>query len=98
MNMKDSAGMREPYLDGEPDAELLQRRWFAALRATRRLEAECRQLLNALRYADEAWRRACGELEAFEALSDALEEQLTRLDEAPARRREPERLAVVSAA
>ena len=90
--------MLDTYLDGQPDAELLQRRWFAALRATRRLETECRQLLNALRHADEAWRRACGELEAFEALTDALEEQLTSLDEAPVRRRVPPRLAVVSAA
>jgi len=90
--------MLDTCLDGEPDAELLQRRWFAALRATQRLEAECRQLLNALWHADEAWRRACGELEAFEALSDALEEQLACMDEAPLRRCDLRRLAVVSAA
>jgi hypothetical protein len=90
--------MLNTYLDCEPDGELLQRRWFAAVRATRRLEAECRQLLNTLRHADEAWRRACGELEAFEALTDALEEQLTCMDEAPVRRCEPLRLGAVSAA
>ena len=91
--------MLDTYLDEQPDAELLQRRWFAALRARRRLETECRQLLNALRHADEAWRRACGELEAFEALTDALEEQLTCVDEAPPVRRPARpRLAVVSAA
>jgi len=80
------------------DNELLQRRWFAALLATRRLEVECRQLLNALRHADQAWRRACGELVDFEALTDALEEQLTGKDDAPAPRRESLDLPVVSAA
>jgi hypothetical protein len=81
------------------DNEVLQRRWFAALTATRRLEGECRQLLNALRYADAAWRRACGELAVFEALTEALEEQMTyRDDEAPVRSCETLTLAEVSAA
>lgn len=80
------------------DNELLQRRWFAALMATRRLEGECRQLLNALRQADAAWRRACSELAAFEALTEALEEQVSVKDEVPAPAREPLRLPAVSAA
>jgi hypothetical protein len=80
------------------DNELLQRRWFAALLATRRLEVECRQRLNALRHADQAWRRACSEFVEFEALADALEEQLTAKDDTPAPRREPVVLPVVSAA
>jgi hypothetical protein len=71
-------------LDAEPEAELLQRRWFAALTATRRLEAECLQLLNVLRCADEAWRHARTQLAEFEALTEALGEQLARQDEAPA--------------
>jgi hypothetical protein len=71
-------------LDAEPEAELRQRRWFAALTATRRLEAECIQLLNALRHADEAWRRACTELAEFETLTEVLEAQLHDPDQAPA--------------
>jgi hypothetical protein len=85
-------------LDDEPEAELLQRRWFAALLATRRLETECRQLLSALRHADQAWRRACTELVAFEALTDALEEQLTCRDESPVRPPELVSFQAVSAA
>jgi len=71
-------------LDAEPEAELLQRRWFAALTATRRLEAECFQLLKALHCADQAWRHARTQLAEFEALTEALEEQLHNPDEAPA--------------
>jgi hypothetical protein len=80
------------------DAEQLQRRWFAALLATRRVEAECLQLLDTLRGADEAWRRACTELAALETLRDALEEQLTGQDEMRRPRFEPPLLAVISAA
>ncbi len=75
-------------LDAEPETELLQRQWFAALTATRRLETECRQLLNALRHADQAWRRACSELAEFESLADALEEQMTCQDPGPPQRLE----------
>jgi hypothetical protein len=82
----------------EPEAELAQRRWFAALMATRRLETECRRLLNALRDADQAWRLACSELAEFEALADALEEQLARQDYEPGRPLEPICLRAISAA
>lgn len=37
--------------------------------------------LNALRHADEAWRRACSQLAEFENLTDALEEQMDRRDD-----------------
>jgi hypothetical protein len=80
-----SALMMGADLDAEPEAELVQRRWFAAMLATRRLETECRQLLNALRQADQAWRRACTELAEFETLTDALEEQLSGPDMYPVR-------------
>jgi hypothetical protein len=76
---------------------LLERQWFAALVATRRMETECRQLLNALRQADAAWRQACGQLEAFEALSDALEAQMSSREQ-PRFKAEPLRLAEASAA
>ncbi len=85
-------------LDAEPEAELLQRRWFAALNATRRLEIECRQLLNALRHADRAWRRACCELAEFETLAGAIEEQLSYRHETPDRPVEAQTCAAASAA
>ncbi len=85
-------------LDSEPEAELSQRRWFAALMATRRLETECRQLLNALRAADQAWRLACFELAEFEALAAALEERLARQEDESVRPLEPICLRTISAA
>jgi hypothetical protein len=64
-------------LDGEPATELLERRWFAALAATRNLQAECDLLFEALSLADAAWRRAREQLAEFEALRDTLEQRLT---------------------
>jgi hypothetical protein len=66
--------------------------------STRRLETECRQLLNALHHADQAWRRACNELAEFETLTDALEEQLAFRDESPVPAPEYVYLPTVSAA
>jgi hypothetical protein len=82
----------------EHEDEVLQRRWVAAQAASRRLEVQCRQLLNALRHADEAWRRACCQLAEFENLTDALEEQMDRRDDMPVRAREPVALPAVHAA
>jgi hypothetical protein len=96
--MSDSIATLGADLDAEPENELLQRRWFAALTATRRLEAECRQLLQALRHADDAWRRACRELAQYEALADALENQLTCEDGMPAQADKAVYLPAVSAA
>ena len=96
--MNDSNTNLGADLDAEPENELLQRRWFAALTATRRIEAECRQLLLALRYADETWRRACRELAEYEALAEALEKQLTCEDRSRAQAREPICVPAASAA
>jgi hypothetical protein len=70
-------------LDSEPTANLLERRWFAAQSATRGLQAECDLLLEALNLAQVAWQRARSHLADFEALSDALENQLMAMDMPP---------------
>jgi hypothetical protein len=57
--------------------ELNERRWFALLSAIRSVEGECGILLEASKLADLAWRRACVQLAEFEALRDALEEQIS---------------------
>jgi hypothetical protein len=57
--------------------ELIEHRWFALLSAVRCLEGECGILLEASKLADIAWRRACVQLADFEALRDALEEQMS---------------------
>jgi hypothetical protein len=85
-------------LDAEPEDEFLQRRWFAALSATRRLKTECRERLNALRHAEQAWRHASWQLAQFEHLTETLEQQLTCRNEAPGRRLEPLQQPEVSAA
>jgi hypothetical protein len=58
-------------------AEVIERRWFQMLSAIRGLQGECGILLEASKLADFAWRRACVQLAEFEALRDALEEQMS---------------------
>jgi hypothetical protein len=60
--------------------DLLERRWFAAQAATRGLQAECDLLLEALNLAEAASQRARNQLAEFQAMSDALEAQLTAMD------------------
>ena len=72
--------MRLVTLDREPveeGGEVIERRWFALLSAVRSLQTECGTLLEASKLADLAWRRACMQLAEFEALRDALEEQMS---------------------
>src|ERR1700727_2694046 len=57
-------------------AEVIERRWFELLSAIKSLQGECGILLEASKLADIAWRRACVQLAEFEALRDALEEQM----------------------
>ena len=64
-------------MDADAAGELIERRWFALLSAIRSLEGECGILLEASKLADIAWRRACVQLAEFEALRDALEEQMS---------------------
>jgi hypothetical protein len=86
------------YVEGEPAAELLERRWFAALRAARSAQAECEALMEVIDIVEETWRRTRSKLSELEILRDALGEQLAAMD---GPRRDPcdrERLAVMSAA
>ena len=64
-------------LGSDAASELIERRWFALLSAIKSLEGECGILLEASKLADIAWRRACLQLAEFEALRDALEEQMS---------------------
>ena len=64
-------------LGAEAAAELTERRWFALLSAIRSLQGECGILLEASKLADIAWRRACVQLAEFEALRDALDEEIS---------------------
>ena len=63
--------------ESEAASEVIERRWFALLSAIRSLQAECSVLLEASKLADVAWRRACMQLAEFEALRDALEEEMS---------------------
>jgi hypothetical protein len=64
-------------LGADSAAELIERRWFAVLSAIQCLQGECGTLLEASKLAETAWRRACVQLAEFEALRDALEEQMS---------------------
>jgi hypothetical protein len=78
-------------LGADAAGELVERRWFALLSAIRSLEGECGILLEASKLADIAWRRACVQLAEFEALRDALEEQMSTRPRPSPRDRESRR-------
>ena len=69
--------MPERECDAESAGGLVERRWFGLLSAIKNLQSECAVLLDASKLADVAWRRACVQLAEFEALRDALEEQIS---------------------
>jgi hypothetical protein len=85
-------------LDSQPAAELVARRWFAALAATRSLQAECDLLLERLMLADAAWRHAQAHLAEFEAIRDALEREMFVMEDVRAERRNLEPVWAISAA
>jgi hypothetical protein len=68
------------YEDGEPAAELLERRWFAALRAAKGVQAECEVLMGVMELAEDAWQQARSRLLELETLRDALGEQLSAME------------------
>jgi hypothetical protein len=84
--------------DGGRSTELLERRWFAALRAAGKAKAECDMLLGVLERAEDAWRRARLQVVEWECLRDMLEEQLDDLDDIRAAARETAQRLVLSAA
>ena len=94
----DRAELFDGDLDSQPAAELLARRWFAALAAIRSLQAESDRLLERLMLADAAWRQAHAQLAEFEAIRDALEREMFALEGVRAERTDRERFRAVSAA
>jgi len=73
--------MIKRYVDGEPAAALLERRWFAAFKAASGVRAECETLLESMSIVQTAWARARTRLSELEAMRDALGEELEALDE-----------------
>jgi hypothetical protein len=73
--------MIKRYVDGEPAAVMLERRWFAAFKAASGVRAECESLLESMTIAQTAWSGARTRLSELEALRDALEEELDALGE-----------------
>jgi hypothetical protein len=69
--------MRILNADGDAAAGLLERRWFAAIKAARAMEAECDVLREVIREAEGAWWRARGDLARLEAIRDALGEHVS---------------------
>jgi hypothetical protein len=69
------------YMDGEPAADILERRWFAASAAVKSLHAECDVLLGVVELAEDAWRRTCAQVAHLEAIRDGLGERLAAMDE-----------------
>jgi hypothetical protein len=67
------------YVDSELTAELLERRWFAAQRAAKSVQAECDGLLEVLELAEDAWRRSRAQLVELETLRDALGDRLAAI-------------------
>jgi hypothetical protein len=69
------------FADGEPAAQILERRWFAALSAVQGLQAECEVLRGVVELAVDDWRRTRAQLARLEALRDTLGERLAAMDE-----------------
>lgn len=69
------------YADGEPAAQILERRWFAASAALKHLQAEYDVLAGVMELAEDALRRTCAQVAQLEALRDALGERLAAMDE-----------------
>jgi hypothetical protein len=73
--------MTSAYVDGEPAAVLLERRWFAAFKAASDVRAECEALLDTLSMTQAAWSRARAKLTELEALRDALGDEFEALSD-----------------
>jgi hypothetical protein len=69
------------YVDGEPAADILERRWFAASSAVKSLQAECDVLLGVVELAEDAWRRTHAQVAHLKAIRDSLGERLAAMDE-----------------
>jgi hypothetical protein len=72
--------MDHSYPAEDHAAGLLERRWFAAVRAASEVQAECDSLAQVLDKAQAAWRGARIRLAHLEALRDALGKELVADD------------------
>jgi hypothetical protein len=75
--------MTNRYMDGDAAAEMLERRWFAALKAASAARAECEALLEAIEMTEAAWAQAREQLVKLESLRDTLGEELAEMDWQP---------------
>jgi hypothetical protein len=66
--------------DDDAVANLIERRWFAALTAIKTTQGECAVLQEVMDLAGDASRKARAYLVELEMLRDALGRQLTELD------------------
>lgn len=65
--------------EGDPAAERLERRWFAAFKAASAARAECELLLDEMERVEIRWQHARARLADLEELRDSLGEQLSGL-------------------
>jgi hypothetical protein len=70
------------HLDIDTDAEtaLIERRWFASMKAVRKMQAECEVLREVMELAESSWRLARSRLSSLEAAHDTLGEELAQRD------------------
>jgi len=71
---------RHIYLENEGTAELMERRWFATLKAISALRAECEVLREVIEDAETTWRGVRRRLAELETVRDALGEDLAEID------------------
>jgi hypothetical protein len=70
---------RDP--DGDAAAALMERRWFALMRAVRAKKAECDVLRELIAQAETAWNQERSALLRLELLRDAIAEELLERQE-----------------
>ena len=73
-----SAVISDPCSAEDGSLELLERRWFCAVAASKELEAECAVLERATARATEAWLQARNQHAQIESLRKALAEELSK--------------------
>ena len=88
--------MANRNMDGDAAANLLERRWFAAVRAAAESQSECDALARVLDLTHTALRDARARCSHLEALRDALGGELADIDHRALKRSLP--LAQKSAA
>jgi hypothetical protein len=70
----------ECHDDDDTVANLVERRFFAALAAVKATQEECRLLHDVIALAEESWRRARARLAELERVRDALGQHVVDVD------------------